>query len=115
MSASTTDPLFHILSETTFLIEHSAGLSQDDIWGDEVLKRAIVKSLEIIGEAANRLPSEVRQTYSHIQWRRMIDLRNVLIHNYDNVDPDKVWDVLVNYVPELRRNVQQIIENERSN
>ncbi len=107
------DRLFHILEEIAFLTEHTAGLSLDDVWADEVLKRAVMRSIEVIGEAANKLPDEVWQKYPHVDWRNMVDQRNRLIHGYHDVDHNKVWAVLIDKVPALERNVQQIIDDER--
>ncbi len=112
MPSSTTDRFLHILEEIEFLTEHTAGLSIDDIWADEVLKRAVIRSIEVIGEAANRLPAEVWRKYPHVEWRDLVDQRNRLIHGYDTIDRNKVWDK-VTKVPVLQRNVEQIIENER--
>ena len=113
MSVSTTDRHFHILEEIAFLREHTSGVSLDDVWADEVLRRAVMRSIEIIGEAANRLPAEVWRTHAHVPWRAIVDQRNRLTHGYYNVDKGKIRDVLADYLPELRRNVEQIIEDER--
>ena len=113
MSASTTDRFLHILEEIAFLAEHTAGLSMDDIWADELLRRAVVRSIEVIGEAANKLPREMWRKYPHVDWRDMVNQRNRLIHGYDTIDRRKIGTVLVNYVPNLRRDVQQIIDDER--
>jgi len=76
------------------------------------LKRAFVRSLEIIGEATKNVSVELGQKYSHIDWRAMAGMRDRLIHRYFGIDYDIVWDVVINKVPLLRQEVQQIIRNE---
>ncbi len=60
------------------------------------LKRAYVRSLEVIGEAVKQLPNDLRQKYPAIEWRAMAGMRDQLIHNYFGVDFDIVWDVVAN-------------------
>jgi uncharacterized protein with HEPN domain len=79
---------------------------------DETLKRAFVRSLEIIGEATKKVSAEVKQKYSHIDWRAMAGMRDRLIHDYFGIDYDIVWDVVINKVPMLQQEIQQIIQKE---
>ena len=113
MSVSTTDRLFHIIQETRYLAERSRGLAEDEFLEDEDLRDIFARRLEIIGEAASKLPGELRLRYAYVDWLNIIALRNVPIHEYFRVDHTEVWDIVVNYLPELRRNVEQIIEDER--
>jgi uncharacterized protein with HEPN domain len=71
-----------------------------------------VHSLEIIGEATKNVSMELRQQYSHVDWRAMVGMRDRLIHGYFGIDYDIVWDVVVNKVPALQQEIQQIIQNE---
>ena len=79
---------------------------------DETLKRAFVRSLEVIGEATKNVSTELRQKYSHIDWKAMAGMRDRLIHHYFGIDYDIVWDVVTNKVPLLHREIQQIIQHE---
>ncbi len=112
MSRSTLPFLQHILSETRYLMARSQGLSKAEFSGDETLKRAFVRSLEIIGEATKQIPEEIRQKYRHVDWRAMAGMRDRLIHGYLGVDYDIVWDVITTKVPTVQREVEQIVRNE---
>lgn len=112
MSSSSLEYLRHILDETAYLIDRARGLSQDEFMQDETLKRAFVRSLEIIGEATKNVSADLRQKYSHIDWRAMAGMRDRLIHRYFGIDYDIVWDAVINKVPLLQQEIQQIIQNE---
>ncbi len=99
LSPSAREYLQHILDETTYIMRSSASLGKTRFVQDETLKRAYVRSLEVIGEAVRQLPDELRQKYDAIEWRAMAGMRDRLIHNYFGVDYDIVWDVVVNKIP----------------
>jgi len=71
MSRSLLAYLQHILDETEYLMDRSRGLAKAEFLGDETLKRAFVRSLEIIGEATRQIPDDFRQRYSYVEWRAM--------------------------------------------
>lgn len=102
----------HILDEIKYINNQVQGLDKDEFFQDETLKRAFVRSLEIIGEASKKISVELKQKYSHLDWRAMAGMRDKLIHNYFGVDYDIVWDVVINKVPELHRELEQILKNE---
>jgi uncharacterized protein with HEPN domain len=70
----------------------------------------VVRNLEVIGEAATRIPDDFRTVHAEIPWRRVIGLRNRVIHEYFGADLEIVWSVVTNDLPPLRSGVRQIIE-----
>jgi uncharacterized protein with HEPN domain len=68
----------------------------DQFLADERTSDAVVRNLEIIGEAASRLPVEIRQQFPHIEWKKIIGLRNRVIHEYFGVDLEIVWYIIQN-------------------
>ena len=109
MSPSLLDFLHHISSECSFVIRNIEGKSKEQVLDDEILTRAIVRSLEIIGEATKKLPSDFRIQYPQINWDEMAGMRDVLIHNYFGIDYDLVWNTIVNDIPDLQNELQRII------
>ncbi|WP_068817417.1 DUF86 domain-containing protein [Phormidesmis priestleyi] len=112
MSLSGREYLQHILDETTYILMSSIGLDKAAFVQDETLKRAYVRSIEVIGEAVKQLPDELRQKYSAIEWRAMAGMRDRLIHNYFGVDYDIVWDVVVRKIPALDADIRLILKQE---
>jgi uncharacterized protein with HEPN domain len=110
MSFEPRDYLRHILLEADYLPERSMDLSIDEFVVDETLRRAFIRSLEIIGEATKRLPAEFRAQYPDVEWRAMAGMRDRLIHDYLGVDYEIVWDVVQNHIPRLRRKIYSILE-----
>jgi uncharacterized protein with HEPN domain len=104
--------LRHILDEADYLSMHARGVAQEQFNRDETLKRAFVRSLEIIGEAIKKTPSSVTQRYPNIDWRAAAGMRDRLIHGYFGVDYDIVWDVIMNKVPVLRSQIAELLRNE---
>jgi uncharacterized protein with HEPN domain len=102
----------HILVETAYLLQSSAGLDKATFMQDETLKRAYVRSIEVIGEAVKQIPEPLRQKYPMIEWRAMAGMRDRLIHGYFGVDYDIVWDVITSKIPGLDAAIRQLIAQE---
>jgi uncharacterized protein with HEPN domain len=107
MSPSGCEILQHILDEADYLWTRSQGLSRSDFLGDETLRRAFVRSLEIIGEAAKRVPAAERESHPELDWRGMTGMRDRLIHGYFGVDYELVWDVVEHKIPALREHLRR--------
>jgi len=104
-----TDYLRHILVEAEYLIDRCRGLTREAYLQDETLRRAFVRSLEIIGEAAKQLPPEWRDAHPAVKWRSMARMRDRLIHGYFGVDHDIVWDVVAGKIPPLAAELRRIL------
>ena len=111
MSKSPTPYLNHILEETSFLL--SVFNNDQTLAGfinDETLKRAVVGSIEIIGEASKKIPSSFKQHHPSIEWKNMAGMCDRLIHNYMGVDYTIVWDVLKTRIPILHLQIKTLLD-----
>ena len=103
--------LKHILFECNFLIDKSQNLSEEAFYKDDILQRAFIRSLEIIGEAATKSDPEFILNHPQIPWKLMKGLRNRLIHQYFDVDYEILWQVIKVEIPEVKSFVENLIEN----
>ena len=110
MSSEPRNYIRHILAEADYLLEARTDLTFETFEADETLRRAFVRSLEVIGEATKRVSDAFRSEHPQIEWRAMAGMRDRLIHGYFGVDYEIVWDVVQNRIPELRRQIASILE-----
>lgn len=101
--------LKHMLDHAREASALVADKSRTDLDTDRVLELALVRLLEIIGEAANRVSTEIKTNYPQIPWFQIIGLRNRLIHGYDAVDLDILWEILIKDLPPLVVELEQIL------
>ncbi len=104
--------LRHMLEEAAFVRQQCGEQSYDGFRKDAVLRRAVVRSLEVIGEATKNLSTDLRRRHPHVDWKRMAGLRDVLIHQYFGVDWKTVWNVATEKVPALEAQLHDILEKE---
>ncbi len=93
--------LLHMIDHAREAAELVRGRSRVDLDSDRVLSLALVRLLEVIGEAANRVSEQTRQQHPGVSWLQIVSLRNRLIHGYDSVDLDILWQILQQDVPRL--------------
>lgn len=117
--------LAHIL-ECAQKIERYTADGKDRFVSDTMVQDAVLRNLEVIGEATKRLDDTYRRAHPQIPWRAVAGLRDVLIHQYEGVDLDRVWNVVVDGLPGLKDAIakllppleqleQEITDNEREN
>lgn len=114
MSKHYVELLKHILDECNFIQETiSPEISLNEFIENEVLKRAVVRSLEIVGEATKKIPADIKYQWKEIQWKNMAGMRDKLIHDYFGINYLIVWDVIKNKIPELTKQIEKVVkENE---
>jgi len=109
MSKQPTEYLRHILDECRFILAATSGVTKEQFLENEVLKRAIIRSLEIIGEASKRIPDDAKLKWPAVSWKNMAGMRDRLIHDYAGVNYNIVWDVVKNKIPELEKQITAAI------
>lgn len=109
MSKDAREYLRHINDECKYLIAVCEHLSFERFMQDETLKRAVVRSLEIIGEATKKIPADDKLKWNTIPWKNMAGMRDRLIHDYIGVNYTIVWDVIKNKIPEIHQQTLQVL------
>ena len=110
MSKEPIDYVRHILDECNYILSVCSTLKKDEFLEDETLKRAIARSLEIIGEATKKVPADFKVKWGTIQWKNMAGMRDRLIHDYHGVNYSIVWDVIKNKITELQIQISQVLQ-----
>lgn len=93
--------LLDMLAAARLARSYVSGMTRDGFLADSLRQDAVVRRLEVIGEAARRVSAEGRAAYPCLPWHAMIGMRNLMIHEYDEVDPDVVWDTVDTQLPAL--------------
>ena len=112
MSKLPLEYLKHILEETEFIINGLNKISEDEFYLNPILKRAFVRSLEVIGEATKNISEDFREKHGNVDWKNMARMRDKLIHHYFGIDYSIVWDVAKNEIPGLHVKILKIIQSE---
>ena len=104
--------LEHILKSIDYIIDFSKGIDFEDFKTDMKLQFAIIKNIEIIGEASYKLYNEFRELHPEVPWRKIINSRHVLVHGYYQIKLETIWDIILKELHPLRENIQRLYDNE---
>jgi uncharacterized protein with HEPN domain len=102
--------LHHILESISEIEKYTKDISEDEFVRSTQVQDAVIRRLEIIGEAAKNIPGEIKEKYDSIPWKKITGSRDVLIHDYFEVDIEAVWDTATKDIPKLKRNIKKILE-----
>ena len=100
----------HIYDSIVEIENHTAGISPEAFLRDVKTQDAVVRRIEIIGEAAKNLPADFIKKHSHIQWAEIGGMRNKLIHEYFGVDLNLVWEVVKRDIPPLKDKITKLLQ-----
>ncbi len=92
------------------VLSYTDGLDQDAFITDGLTYDATLRNLELIGEAATHIPSEVREAHPQIQWRSIIGTRNRVAHGYLGIDDDVIWDIIQTDIPNLLPALRNLLD-----
>lgn len=112
MSRDVRGVLNDILECATRVARYASGLDFEEFSGNEMVQDAVLRNLEVIGEAVKRVPDEWRDRAPDVPWRDIAGLRDHLIHEYPRVDLAIVWDVVVSEVPVLAASIAALLDED---
>lgn len=104
------DYVSDILNSITEVEEFTADMDFVTFSSDKKTVNAVIRSLEVIGEAAKRIPEDIRQKCSDVPWKYMTGMRNKLIHEYSGVDLEVVWEVVKHELPPLESHIKRMLD-----
>jgi len=87
---------------------YTNGSSLDDFLKDDKTIDAVIRNFEIIGEASNRIPDEIRDKFQLVNWHRIRGFRNRIVHDYMGIDYEIVWEIIEKDLEELKNKIQEI-------
>ena len=108
------DPLIfieHILENIKDIEQFSRGLSKNSLEKNKLKQKAIIRSVEVIGEAVKNLPNSLKNKYSAVSWKQIVGTRDRIIHQYFGVDLAIIWDIVKKGLPELKKEILKIKED----
>ena len=105
------DYIADMLSAAREVEEFTVGMDFDTFSTDKKTVNAVIRSLEVMGEAAKRIPENVRERYPDVPWKRMAGMRDKLIHEYTGVDLDIVWTVIKEELPPVRQVIREAFDD----
>jgi len=103
--------LLHIKDSIKKIEDYVNGVRFDEFESNSMMTDACIRQLSVIGEACNRLSDELKTSKPEIDWRKIVRLRNIVIHQYFGVDHEIIWDVIQHNLSELKNCVETILED----
>jgi uncharacterized protein with HEPN domain len=102
--------LEHILQNIEKIETFSKNVSKEGLSKDEEKQYAIIRAIEIIGEAVKNLPASFTSKHPDISWREIVGTRDKIIHHYFGIDLKIIWDIIKNNLPDLKKKIERILE-----
>ncbi len=99
----------HILESIIQIEEYCHEMDESYFHEDKKTQDAVIRRIEIIGEASKNLSHKLKEKYPQIPWKKMAGMRDVLIHAYFGVDIEKTWNVVINDIPLLKKQIQEVL------
>jgi len=102
-----------ILESIERIESFSKGILEKEFMEDELRQSAIIRQIEIIGEAVKNIPEDFRKKYPKIEWKKIAGTRDIITHAYFGVDFEKIWEVVKKDLPQLKKEIKNILDKEK--
>lgn len=103
--------LLHILDSIKEIDNYTLNESFESFLENSMMRFASIKQIEIIGEAANFVSAETKDKFTDIQWRQIIGLRHILVHEYFGIDSNLIWQIIANDIPKLKERIEFVLRS----
>ncbi|MBI5227079.1 DUF86 domain-containing protein [Candidatus Micrarchaeota archaeon] len=107
------DPNFylgHVIEAIEKIQKYTKGFDRSDFLENELVQDAVVRNIEIIGEAVKNLPNDFKKKHSNVPWRDIAGMRDRIVHFYFGIDFELVWDTIETDIPELEKKISKLIK-----
>ena len=91
------------------ILDYTKDMTRADFFADSKTFDAVIRNLQIIGEAAKKIPPDIRRRYKTVEWKKLAGLRDIVIHDYFGINEDIIWDVITSRMPLLAREIGYIL------
>jgi uncharacterized protein with HEPN domain len=103
--------LQHMYDAIVEIESYTNNVDLSDFINNSMMRFACLKQLEIIGEASNHISEETQHKFPDIEWKQIVGMRNVFVHEYFGIDSILVWEIIQNDIAELKNKIKEIVEN----
>ena len=100
--------LLDIRESASRVLEYVGSMSREEFLSDSRTVDAVICNLAIIGEAAKKVPADIRRQYPAVEWKKMAGLRDIVVHDYFGIDEDIIWDVVSVKMPKLSQQMEML-------
>jgi uncharacterized protein with HEPN domain len=97
------------------VLPYTKDMCREEFFADSKTFDAVIRNPQIIGEAAKKLPPDIKRQYKTVEWKKIASLRDIVVHDYFGINEDIIWDVICNKIPELKQSTELILKTLASN